>query len=62
MAIQDLTPQLRTRLRRVEKIVGFFVAFAALVLVVAWRSHWIRFSRPGSPRRKPARDVSDTSP
>jgi ABC-type transporter Mla subunit MlaD len=36
MAIQDLTPQLRTRLRRVEKIVGFFVALAALVLVVGF--------------------------
>jgi len=36
MAIQDLTPQLRTRLRRVEKIVGFFVAFAALVLVAGF--------------------------
>lgn len=36
MAIQDLTPQLRTRLRRVEKIVGFFVIFAALVLVVGF--------------------------
>jgi ABC-type transporter Mla subunit MlaD len=36
MAIQDLTPQLRTRLRRVEKIVGFFVIFAALVLLVGF--------------------------
>jgi ABC-type transporter Mla subunit MlaD len=36
MAIQDLTPQLRTRLRRVEKIVGFFVLFAALVLLVGF--------------------------
>jgi ABC-type transporter Mla subunit MlaD len=36
MAIQDLTPQLRTRLRRVEKIVGFFVAFAALVLIAGF--------------------------
>jgi ABC-type transporter Mla subunit MlaD len=36
MAIQDLTPQLRTRLRRVEKIVGFFVIFAALVLVAGF--------------------------
>jgi ABC-type transporter Mla subunit MlaD len=36
MAIQDLTPQLRTRLRRVEKIVGFFVVFAALVLVAGF--------------------------
>ena len=36
MAIQDLTPQLRTRLQRVEKIVGFFVIFAALVLLVGF--------------------------
>jgi len=36
MAIQDLTPQLRTRLRRVEKIVGLFVIFAALVLLVGF--------------------------
>ena len=36
MAIQDLTPQLRTRLRRVEKVVGFFVVFAALVLVAGF--------------------------
>jgi ABC-type transporter Mla subunit MlaD len=36
MAIQDLTPQLRTRLHRVEKIVGFFVILAALVLLVGF--------------------------
>jgi phospholipid/cholesterol/gamma-HCH transport system substrate-binding protein len=36
MAIQDLTPQLRTRLRRVEKIVGVFVLLAALVLLVGF--------------------------
>ena len=36
MALQDLTPQLRTRLRRVEKIVGLFVGFAVLVLVVGF--------------------------
>src|SRR5580698_6099285 len=36
MAIQDLTPQLRTRLRRVEKIVGFFVLFAVLGLVAGF--------------------------
>lgn len=33
MALQDLTPQLRTRLRRVEKIVGLFVGLATLVLL-----------------------------
>ena len=36
MAIQDLTPQLRTRLRRVEKIVGVFVILATLVLLVGF--------------------------
>jgi ABC-type transporter Mla subunit MlaD len=33
MALQDLTPQLRTRLRRVEKVVGLFITLATLVLV-----------------------------
>jgi len=33
MALQDLTPQLRTRLRRVEKIVSLFVVVATLLLV-----------------------------
>jgi ABC-type transporter Mla subunit MlaD len=32
MALQDLTPQLRTRLRRVEKIVGLFITLATVVL------------------------------
>jgi hypothetical protein len=36
MAIQDLTPQLRTRLQRVEKIVGAFVLLAILALVVGF--------------------------
>jgi phospholipid/cholesterol/gamma-HCH transport system substrate-binding protein len=36
MAIQDLTPQLRTRLQRVEKIVGMFVLVAILALVVGF--------------------------
>ena len=36
MAIQDLTPQLRTRLRRGEKVVGIFVVFAGLVLVAGF--------------------------
>src|SRR3984885_10056187 len=33
MPLQDLTPQLRTRLRRVEKMVGWFVTLAVLVLL-----------------------------
>src|SRR5579871_2770169 len=36
MALQDLTPQLRTRLRHMEKIVGVFVLFAVLALIVAF--------------------------
>lgn len=36
MALQDLTPQLRTRLRRVEKIVGLFVALATLLLIAGF--------------------------
>ncbi len=32
MALQDLTPQLRTRLSRVERMVGLFVSVATLVL------------------------------
>lgn len=36
MALQDLTPQLRTRLRRVEKVVGLFVALATLLLVAGF--------------------------
>lgn len=32
MAIDDLTPQLRTRLRRMEKLVGLFVVVATLTL------------------------------
>src|SRR3954467_2389188 len=33
MAVQDLTPQLRTRLSRLEKVVGWFVTVATLLLV-----------------------------
>jgi ABC-type transporter Mla subunit MlaD len=33
VALQDLTPQLRTRLSRLERVVGIFVALAALLLV-----------------------------
>lgn len=33
MAAQDLTPQLRTRLSRLEKAVGWFVTFATLLLL-----------------------------
>jgi len=33
MALQNLTPQLRTRLSRVERVVGFFVTLATIVLL-----------------------------
>ncbi|MDB6023864.1 MAG: Mammalian cell entry related domain protein [Verrucomicrobiales bacterium] len=36
MAQQDLTPQLRTRLSRVERAVGLFVTFATLVLLAGF--------------------------
>lgn len=43
MALQDLTPQLRTRLGRLERLVGLFVAVAVVLLVVGlayyvWRT------------------------
>jgi ABC-type transporter Mla subunit MlaD len=36
MALQDLTPQLRTRLSRMERAVGWFVLLAAALLVVGF--------------------------
>jgi ABC-type transporter Mla subunit MlaD len=36
MAQQDLTPQLRTRLNRVERTVGFFVTLATLLLLLGF--------------------------
>jgi ABC-type transporter Mla subunit MlaD len=36
VAIHDLTPQLRTRLRRMEKVVGLFVVVAALTLLAGF--------------------------
>lgn len=36
MALQDLTPQLRTRMTRVERLVGLFVLFAALLMAAAF--------------------------
>ncbi len=33
MALQDLTPQLRTRLSRLERVVGWFVTIAILLLL-----------------------------
>ena len=40
MALQDLTPQLRTRLSRLERVVGLFVGFAA-VLMAAGLAYYI---------------------
>ncbi len=40
MAFQDLTPELRTRLSRVERLVGLFVA-VAIVLLVAGLTYYI---------------------
>src|SRR5436190_206495 len=36
MALQDLTPQLRTRLSRVERAVGWFVILAAVLLALGF--------------------------
>ena len=36
MAVQDLTPQLRTRLGRVERAVGIFVTLATLLLIAGF--------------------------
>ena len=36
MALQDLTPQLRTRMSRVERAVGFFVMFATILLLTGF--------------------------
>ena len=36
MPLQDLTPELRTRLRRVERTVGWFVTLAAVILFVGF--------------------------
>ena len=41
MALQDLTPQLRTRLNRMERAVGWFVLLAA-VLLIAGFAYYIR--------------------
>lgn len=40
MALQDLTPQLRTRLNRLERVVGIFVAVAT-VLMIAGLAYYI---------------------
>ena len=36
MALQDLTPQLRTRLNRMERAVGWFVIVATVLLLVGF--------------------------
>ena len=55
MPLQDLTPQLRTRLSRLERLVGWFVVVATLLLLVglgyyvyqlAERKGWFRTKMP----------------
>src|SRR3954469_10227118 len=55
MPTQDLTPQLRTRLSRLEKVVGWFVTVATLLLLaglgfyvhnLAVRKGWFRLKAP----------------
>jgi ABC-type transporter Mla subunit MlaD len=55
MALQDLTPQLRTRLSRMERAVGWFVILATLLLVfgfgyyvykTAERKGWFKIKAP----------------
>ncbi len=41
MALQDLTPQLRTRMSRVERLVGLFVVVATLLVVAGFTSYII---------------------
>jgi hypothetical protein len=36
MPVQDLTPQLRTRLSRVERVVGLFVSIASILLIAGF--------------------------
>lgn len=43
MGVQDLTPQLRTRLQRVEMVVGLFVGLAALALVGGF-AYYLRYT------------------
>src|SRR5437763_8129622 len=55
MALQDLTPQLRTRLSRMERAVGWFVIVAAVLLLfgfvyyvfnTAERKGWFKTKAP----------------
>jgi ABC-type transporter Mla subunit MlaD len=41
MALQDLTPQLRTRLNRMERVVGWFVLLATALLLVGF-AYYVR--------------------
>lgn len=42
MALQDLTPQLRTRMSRVERLVGLFVVLAALLMIAGFAYYLVR--------------------
>ena len=55
MALQDLTPQLRTRLSRMERAVGWFVMLAVVLLAAGFiyymyntaeRKGWFRTKAP----------------
>src|SRR5579871_6367230 len=45
MALQDLTPQLRTRLNRVEWAVGWFVVFATVLLLLGFGYYMYRTAK-----------------
>src|SRR5688572_22646471 len=53
MALQDLTPQLRTRLSRVERLVGLFVTVATILLLVGLTYYLVQTAkRKGWGRQK----------
>jgi ABC-type transporter Mla subunit MlaD len=53
MAVQDLTPQLRTRLSRLEKLVGWFVTVATLLLLAGLAYYlWALAERKGWRKNK----------
>ena len=55
MALQDLTPQLRTRLSRLERVVGWFVTIATLLLAagLAYYAYQLAERRGAFKRKMP---------